>query len=58
MKYIKKKYIGREALYLHRSNIVKYYGVITRENVGISNDNISEKLIHRKIKVSSTMLII
>lgn len=50
--------IGRGALYIHRSNIEKYYGVNTRENVGISNDNISEKLIHHKIKVSSTMLII
>lgn len=57
MKYIN-KYIGREALYLHRSYIVKYNGVITRENVGISNVNISKKLIHRKIKVSLTMLII
>lgn len=53
-----KNYIyGRGALYEHWSNIVKYYGVNTKENVGISNDNIGEKPIHRKTKVSSAMLI-
>lgn len=48
---------GRGALYFHRSSIVRYYGENTKENVGISNDNIGEKPIHRKTKVSSAMLI-
>lgn len=36
---------------------MRYNGVFTKENVGISNDNIGEKPIHQKTKVSSAMLI-
>ena len=32
--------------------IVRLYGVSRKANVGISNDNESEKLSHRKTKVS------
>ena len=32
-------------------------GAVTKENVGISNDNAGEKPAHRKTKVSSAMLI-
>ena len=32
-------------------------GAFRKENVGMSNDKISEKLIRRKTKVSSAMLI-
>ena len=32
-------------------------GLITKENVGISNDNAGEKPAHRKTKDSSAMLI-
>ena len=36
---------------------VRYAGAVTKENVGISNDNAGEKPAHRKTKVSSAMLI-
>ncbi len=42
---------------LRRRCTVRYAGVITKENVGISNDNAGEKPAHRKTKVSSAMLI-
>jgi hypothetical protein len=35
-----------------RSCIVKYGGAISKENVGISNDNAGEKPARRKTKVS------
>ncbi len=35
----------------------RYAGAVTKENVGISNDNAGEKPAHRKTKVSSAMLI-
>ena len=36
---------------------MRYAGLVTKENVGISNDNAGEKPAHRKTKVSSAMLI-
>ena len=36
---------------------VRVPGLITKENVGISNDNAGEKPAHRKTKDSSAMLI-
>ncbi len=36
---------------------MRFAGVSTKENVGISNDNAGEKPAHRKTKVSSAMLI-
>lgn len=36
---------------------MRLFGVYTKENVGISNDNVGEKPTHRKTKVSSAMLI-
>ena len=36
---------------------VRYAGVITKENVGISNDNAGEKPAHRKTKDSGSTLI-
>jgi hypothetical protein len=42
---------------MQRICFAKNNGVFTKENVGISNDNIDEKSIHRKTKVSSAMLI-
>ena len=42
---------------LRRRCTVRYAGVVTKENVGISNDNAGEKPAHRKTKVSSAMLI-
>ena len=35
----------------------RYAGAVTKENVGISNDNAGEKPAHRKTKVSTAMLI-
>lgn len=42
---------------LGRRCTVRYAGLVTKENVGISNDNAGEKPAHRKTKVSSAMLI-
>jgi hypothetical protein len=42
---------------LRRRCAVRHAGVVTKENVGISNDNGGEKPPHRKTKVSSAMLI-
>ena len=36
---------------------MRFAGAITKENVGISNDNAGEKPAHRKTKVSTAMLI-
>lgn len=36
---------------------MRFAGLITKENVGISNDNAGEKPARRKTKVSSAMLI-
>ncbi len=36
---------------------MRFAGLIRKENVGISNDNVGEKPTHRKTKVSSAMLI-
>ena len=36
---------------------MRYAGAITKENVGISNDNAGEKPARRKTKVSAAMLI-
>ncbi len=36
---------------------MRYSGLVTKENVGISNDNAGEKPAHRKTKVSTAMLI-
>ncbi len=36
---------------------MRYAGLVTKENVGISNDNAGEKPAHRKTKVSPAMLI-
>ena len=35
---------------------MRFSGTATKENVGISNDNVGEKPTHRKTKVSSAML--
>ena len=35
-----------------RRSIVKYFGAVGKEDVGISNDNGGEKPPHRKTKVS------
>ena len=43
---------GRGAFYRRRSHLVMGGGVYRKENVGMSNDKISEKLIRRKTKVS------
>ena len=40
-----------------RMCVVRHAGAVTKENVGISNDNAGEKPAHRKTKVSSAMLI-
>jgi hypothetical protein len=37
---------------LRRSSTVRYCGADRKANVGMSNDNGSEKLPHRKAKVS------
>jgi hypothetical protein len=37
--------------------VVKLVGDIRKANVGISNDNIGEKPIHRKTKVSYSTII-
>ena len=42
---------------LRRRFVVRHTGVVTKENVGISNDNAGEKPARRKTKVSSAMLI-
>ena len=42
---------------LRRRCAVRHAGVITKENVGISNDKGGEKPPNRKTKVSSAMLI-
>ena len=42
---------------LRRRFVARHTGVVTKENVGISNDNAGEKPAHRKTKVSSAMLI-
>ena len=42
---------------LGRRLSVRVAGLITKENVGISNDNAGEKPAHRKTKDSSAMLI-
>ena len=42
---------------LRRRCVVRHTGVVTKENVGISNDNAGEKPARRKTKVSSAMLI-
>ena len=48
---------GRGAFSQGRRCIVRYAGLVRKENVGISNDNAGEKPAHRKTKVSSAMLI-
>ena len=37
---------------------MRFAGARRKENVGISNDKTSEKLVHRKTKVSMGMLIV
>ena len=49
--------MGRGAFQLSRRCTVRYVGLIGKANVGISNDNESEKLSHRKTKDSGAMLI-
>jgi hypothetical protein len=48
---------GRGAFSQGRRCIVRYAGLVRKENVGISNDNAGEKPAHRKTKVSTAMLI-
>ena len=49
--------IGRGALLEHRSQIVRYGGVLGSENVGRSSDNLCENQRHRKSEVSYATLI-
>lgn len=51
-----RRWVGEHSI-LGRSSFVKNCGLYRKENVGISNDKISEKLIRRKTKDSSAMLI-
>ena len=48
---------GRGAFQRHRSRVVKRGGVSGKENVGMSNDKTSEKLVRRKPKSSCSTLI-
>ena len=57
MDYVHEYIVVGEHCNLRRRQIVKFAGVITKENVGISNDNAGEKPAHRKTKVSTAMLI-
>ena len=45
-------YIGRGALKLLRRCLAMDAGAISKENVGMSSDKSSEKLLRRKSKVS------
>ena len=49
--------IGRGAFYVRGSRVVKPGGEYRKANVGISNDKTGEKPVHRKTKVSYSMLI-
>ena len=57
MDFTQKCRVVGEHCNLRRRCTARYAGVITKENVGISNDNAGEKPAHRKTKVSSAMLI-
>ena len=47
-----RRYIGRGALKQHRRCAATHAGAVSKENVGISSDKSSEKLLHRKTKGS------
>ena len=49
--------LGRGAFYHQRRCTVRYAGEDRKANVGISNDKTGEKPVHRKAKVSYSMLI-
>ena len=49
--------IGRGAFYVRGMSTVRYSGAHRKANVGISNDKTGEKPVHRKTKVSYSMLI-
>ena len=49
--------IGRGAFYVRGSCAVRHGGAYRKANVGISNDKTGEKPVHRKTKVSYSMLI-
>ena len=48
---------GRGAFYVRRRCAVRHVGAHRKANVGISNDKRGEKPLHRKTKVSYSMLI-
>jgi hypothetical protein len=49
--------LGRGAFYHQRRCVVRHAGEDRKANVGISNDKTGEKPVHRKAKVSYSMLI-
>ena len=52
-----REFSGRGAFYERGSGVVMRCGGHRKANVGISNDKTGEKPVHRKTKVSYSMLI-